>query len=41
MGERGAPTGVASMDNVERSFAAAVALGFVVLVAGMIMLAIL
>lgn len=36
-----AAEGVANMDNVERSFAAATVVGFVVLVLGMILLALI
>ena len=41
VGERGPLAGVASMDNVERSFAAVVATGLVVLVVGIVLLAVM
>jgi hypothetical protein len=41
MGERGSPTRGSIMDHIERSFAATVVFGFVVLVTGIILLAVL
>jgi hypothetical protein len=41
MGERGAPTRGIIVDHIERSFAATVVFGFVVLVTGIILLAVL